>query len=145
MEPKEIGEFRQKWQAEIAELAKEKAKLENKIVGLQTLLKGLDYMEHGAPVMPSKLEPPPLPRDDFHSLRITDAIRAVIGAAVHPPTPPQIRDCLKAYGYDELPPGNPMAAIHGVLRRLQDRREIKAVIIDGKKAYVPLAQSERMR
>ncbi len=143
MEPKEIGELRDKWQAEIADLTKEKAKIENKIVGLQTMIKGLDYMEHGAPAVPAKLEPPPLPCEDFHLLRVTDAIRAVIGEATHPVTPVQVRDRLLAYGYDKLPPGNPMAAIHGVLRRLLNSREIVPMVLGGKKVYRRLIQSER--
>jgi hypothetical protein len=146
MEPKEIAELREKWQAEINGLVKMKATIDNKIMGLQTMIKGLDYMEHGAPTSQAELDPLPLPPElsDLHSMGLTPAVRAILTEAARPLTPVQIRDRLNAYGYDKLPLGNPMAAIHGVLRRLLDMGEVKKVMIDLRKAYRPLTMQERM-
>jgi hypothetical protein len=146
MEQKEIAELREKWQAEISGLVKLKSTIDSKIMGLQTMIKGLDYMEHGAPTSQTTLDPLPLPPElaDLHSMGLTPAVRAILTEAARPLTPMQIRDRLAAYGYDKLPPGNPMAAIHGVLRRLLDMGEAKKVMIDLRKAYRPLTVSERM-
>jgi hypothetical protein len=146
MEAKEIAGLREKWQAEIDGLVKMKATIDGKIMGLQTMIKGLDYMEHGAPTSQTKLDPLPLPPElaDLHSMGLTPAVRAILTEAARALTPVQIRDRLNAYGYDKLPPGNPMAAIHGVLRRLLDMGEVKKVVIDLKAAYRTLTYSERM-
>ncbi len=146
MEPKEIAELREKWQAEINGLVKMKATIDGKIMGLQTMIKGLDYMEHGAPTNQTKLDPLPLPPElaDLHSMGLTPAVRAILTEAARPLRPMQIRDRLSAYAYDKLPPGNPMAAIHGVLRRLLDMGEAKKVVIGSKPAYRTLTMSEKM-
>jgi hypothetical protein len=146
MEQKEIAELREKWQAKINELVKLKSTIDSKIMGLQTMIKGLDYMEHGAPTIQTKLDPLPLPPElaDLHSMGLTPAVRAVLTGAARALTPVQVRDRLMAYGYDKLPPGNPMAAIHGVLRRLLDMGEAKKVMIDLKVAYRILTYVEKM-
>ena len=146
MELKEIPELRAKCQAAIADLSKEKEKIESKIFGLQTMLKGLDYMEHGSDLARGELDSLPLPSAvaGIQSSGLTTAVRTVIFTAGQPLAPTQIRDRLVGYGYVKLPPGNPMAAIHGVLRRLQDMEEIKAVIVDRKKLYRRLTENEKM-
>jgi hypothetical protein len=144
MELKEIAGLRAKWQATISELSKEKEQIENKIIGLQTMIKGLDYMEHGISPARTQLDPLPSKLAEIQSLGLTAAVRTVIFTAGRPLTPTEVRDQLIAYGFDKLPPGNPMAAIHGVLRRLQDTTgEVKAVTVDGKKVYRRLTENEK--
>jgi hypothetical protein len=115
----EPQELRAQWEADLKKLTAEKSIIEAKILGLQTMIKGLDYME-GIKVTNFKLDPLPLPPglENLHSMGLTDAIRAVVTEAMEPLAPKQVRDRLLAYDYKRLPTDNPMAAIHGVLRRL---------------------------
>ena len=137
MEPSETARLRQQWEAEIKALLSQRNEIDKKIMGLQTMIKGLDYMQKGN-LTEWKLEPVPLPPDlkNLHSLGLTDAIRLILSNAMTPLTPRQVRDRLEAFGYEKLPKDNPMAAVHGVLRRLattgnaSDDYEVK-----GKTAY----------
>src|ERR1051325_10200913 len=61
--------------------------------------------------------------------KLVDAIRAVLRkVAGQSLSPTQIRDAIKALGYDFSQHSNPMAAVHGVLKRLKDNDEVKTKI-----------------
>jgi len=67
---------------------------------------------------------------------ITEATLLVIRAANGPATPIQIRDELRKIGYDIDSFSNPMASLHQVLKRLEDKGEIREVKnSEGKKYY----------
>lgn len=123
MEPYEIKALRDQWEAEVQAFLEQRRQIDSKILGLKTMIKGLDYMAAVPPETPQKdwkLEPLPLPAglEKLHSSGPTEAIRLILSDSVESLTARQIRDRLLAYGYDKLPDENPMAAVHGVLRRL---------------------------
>jgi hypothetical protein len=68
---------------------------------------------------------------------ITEATLVVIRGADEPMAPTQVRDELRRIGYDIDSFSNPMASLHQVLKRLEEKGEIWAEKTqDGKKAYV---------
>jgi hypothetical protein len=71
--------------------------------------------------------------------KLVDACRAVLRRrAGHSFSPTEIRDAVKALGYDFSQHGNPMAAVHGVLKRLNEQQEIKTKTRKtGTRYYVP--------
>ena len=67
---------------------------------------------------------------------LTDACRLVLKGAGHPMTPVEVRDRLEAIGFDLSKYANGTAAIHTVLKRLQEARELRFVeLTSGKFAY----------
>ena len=67
---------------------------------------------------------------------LTDACRVVLRGAGHPMTPLEVRDRLEAMGFDLSKYTSSLAAIHTVLKRLQEARELRFVELDsGKFAY----------
>src|SRR5580765_378838 len=67
---------------------------------------------------------------------LTDACRLVLKGAGHPMTPLEVRDRLEAIGFDLSKYSSSVAAIHTVLKRLQEARELRFVELDsGKFAY----------
>jgi len=67
---------------------------------------------------------------------LTDACRVVLKGAGHPMTPLEVRDRLEAMGFDLSKYSSSMAAIHIVLKRLKEARELRFVELDsGKFAY----------
>ena len=145
MEPAEIKTLRDKWEAEIKALIRQRTAIDQKILGLQTMVKGLDYMDKGAPSK-WKLDPVPLPSglENLHSLGPTDAVRMILRDASRPLRPRQVRDRLEAFGYDKLPKDNPMATVHGILKRLVVTGDVKDVVEDKKTAYRLVTPLERM-
>jgi hypothetical protein len=148
MEPAEIKALRDKCEAEIEALLRQRTEIDQKILGLQTMAKGLDYMDKGAPGTPDnwKLDPVPLPSglENLHSLGPTDAVRMILRDAARPLRPRQVRDRLEAFGYDKLPKDNPMAAVHGILKRLVVTGDVKDVVEDKKTAYRLVTPIEHM-
>jgi hypothetical protein len=68
---------------------------------------------------------------------LTDACRTVLKGAGHPMTPLEVRDRLEAIGFDLSKYSSSVAAIHTVLKRLQEARELSFVELDsGKFAYL---------
>jgi hypothetical protein len=68
---------------------------------------------------------------------ITEATLMVIRGASVPMAPTQVRDELRKVGYDIDSFSNPMASLHQVLKRLEEKGEIWAdKTQDGKKAYI---------
>jgi hypothetical protein len=67
---------------------------------------------------------------------LTDACRVVLKGAGHPMTPMEVRDRLEAIGFDLSKYSSSLAAIHTVLKRLQEAGELSFVeLASGKFAY----------
>jgi hypothetical protein len=60
-------------------------------------------------------------------LGLTDAVRLVMRGAGVPMTPLDVRERLRAIGFDLSKYGNDLAAVHTVLRRLNDAGELRWV------------------
>ena len=75
---------------------------------------------------------------------LTGATQLVIGTSKKPLTPPEIRDELKKIGYHIDHFSNPMASLHQVLKRLEDRGSIGLKYYpDGKKRFFGRTRIER--
>ncbi len=71
---------------------------------------------------------------------LTDGCRVVLKGAGHPMTPVEVRDRLEAIGFDLSRYSSSLAAIHTVLKRLKEAKELRLVeLATGKFAY----QSQR--
>jgi len=66
---------------------------------------------------------------------LTDACRLVYRNAGIPLAPTEVRDRLRAIGFDLDVYSNEMAAIHTVLRRLNEAGELRAMATPGKAVY----------
>lgn len=58
-------------------------------------------------------------------LGLTDAIRLVVRGAGVPMTPPEVRDRLRAIGFDVSKYANDLAAVHTILKRLNESGELR--------------------
>lgn len=58
-------------------------------------------------------------------LGLTDAIRLVVRGAGVPMTPPDVRDRLRAIGFDVSKYANDLAAVHTILKRLNESGELR--------------------
>jgi hypothetical protein len=68
---------------------------------------------------------------------LTDGCRMVLMASGRPMTPTDVRDALGACGFDMSKYTNDLAAVHTVLKRLNDAGEARFIALDsGKHAYV---------
>ena len=75
------------------------------------------------------------------SLGLTDACRLVLRGAGVPLTPVDVRDRLKAFGFDLSRYTNDLAAVHTTLKRLNEAEELRFTVRTGgekagEKAYV---------
>lgn len=59
--------------------------------------------------------------------KLTDAIRQVLRSSARALTPKEVRTELNAIGYNLKRHGNPMAAIHSVLKRMVTSKDVKAI------------------
>ena len=66
---------------------------------------------------------------------LTDACRLVYRNAGIPLSPIEVRDRLRAIGFDLSNYSNEMAAIHTVLRRLNASGDLRAMAVPGKQIY----------
>src|SRR5215467_5389812 len=66
---------------------------------------------------------------------LTDACRLVYRNAGIPLSPTEVRDRLRALGFDLSTYSNELAAIHTVLRRLNASGELRAMAVPGKQIY----------
>jgi hypothetical protein len=66
---------------------------------------------------------------------LTDACRTVLRNAGIPMSPTEVRDRLSAIGVDLSKYSNELAAIHTVLRRLNDSGELRFIAAPGKHLY----------
>lgn len=69
-------------------------------------------------------------------LGLTDACRLALRGAGLPLTPLEVRDRLLGIGFDVSIYTNELAAIHTILKRLNDAGEIRFVAKQGKHAYI---------
>jgi hypothetical protein len=60
-------------------------------------------------------------------LGLTDAIRMVIRGGGVPMTPTEVRDRLVAFGFDVSKYANELAAVHTILKRLNDAGEVRFI------------------
>jgi hypothetical protein len=65
---------------------------------------------------------------------LTDACRVVLKGAGYPMTPVEVRDRLEAIGFDLSKYVNSIAAIHTVLKRLHEARELRFVELSSGKS-----------
>lgn len=123
-------------QKELAEIAAEREKLDQRIIRLtktidtlKSLIRGGDNDSDEGAIIAA------LP--DLESLGITDAVREIVWGNSTPMTPPQVKDALLLAGFMKLREySNPLAAVHAVLRRLKENELVGEVPLgDGKKAY----------
>jgi len=145
MESPENNDLRSKWKSHIDALLKQRAEIDRRIMGYQTMIRGLDYVgadeESDWTVVP---EPLPPGMENLHSAGLTDAIRLVLSNATRLLMPREIRDRLLQYEYKRLPESNPMAAVHGVIRRLVEAGEVESGKIDSSRTgYRILSAVER--
>jgi hypothetical protein len=66
---------------------------------------------------------------------LTDACRAILRNAGIPMSPTEVRDRLTAIGFDLSRYSNELAAIHTVLRRLNESGELRFIAAPGKHLY----------
>src|SRR5229473_3559007 len=66
---------------------------------------------------------------------LTDACRTVLRNAAIPMSPTEVRDRLFGIGFDLSKYSNELAAIHTVLRRLNDSGEVRFIAAPGKHLY----------
>ena len=67
---------------------------------------------------------------------LTDAVRLVVRGAGVPVTPVEVRDRLHAIGFDVSKYTNDLAAVHTILKRLNQSGEIRFVGRTGKHQYI---------
>jgi len=67
---------------------------------------------------------------------LTDAVRLVVRGAGAPLTPVEVRDRLQAIGFDVSKYTNDLAAVHTILKRLNESGEIRFVGRSGKHQYI---------
>ena len=60
-------------------------------------------------------------------LGLTDAVRLVVRGAGVPMTPTEVRDRLRAIGFDVSKYVNDLAAVHTILRRLNESGELRVI------------------
>jgi hypothetical protein len=66
---------------------------------------------------------------------LADACRNVLAAAQRFMMPIEIRDILEASNYDLTQHSNPLASIHGILKRFDESGEVTMVLIGNKASY----------
>jgi hypothetical protein len=126
---------------EMGLLIQQRFQLDRKIMALEQTIKGLDSLcksEADEAIQERTLAP--VRECDYareiRELGLTEAIRKILRDHGLPLTTKSIRLRLQMFNYEKLPEINPMAAIHGVLRRLVEADEVKPVENDkGKPAY----------
>jgi len=105
---------------EYEELGRQRAAIDERLMQLTQSIGTLTKLCGFAPTIPWGL---------------TDACRTVLRNAGVPMSPTEIRDRLAAIGFDLSKYSNELAAIHTVLRRLNDSGEIRFVAAPGKHLY----------
>jgi hypothetical protein len=71
------------------------------------------------------------------SVGLTDGVRMALSASGRPMTPTEVRDALAGFGFDVSKYANDLAAIHTVLKRLNQSGELRFIPrAGGKHAYV---------
>jgi hypothetical protein len=106
--------------AEYEELGSERRRIDDRLAQLAQTISTLTRLVGLAPTVPFGL---------------TDGCRLVYRNAGIPLSPTEVRGRLRAIGFDLSGYSNEMAAIHTVLRRLNDAGELRAMATPGKQVY----------
>lgn len=70
-----------------------------------------------------------------NDLGLTAATLLIVRTAQSPLAPTEVRDELKKIGFDLAGYSNPMASLHQILKRLEEKGEIQETDDEGKKRY----------
>jgi hypothetical protein len=118
------NEYRQALQAalrEYEELGLKRREIDRRLAELAQTIGTLSRLLGHTPTVP---------------MGLTDAIRLVMRGAGLPMTPVEVRDRLRAIGFDVAKYTNDLAAVHTILKRLHDARELQFIRRpDGKQQY----------
>jgi len=106
--------------AEYEQLGDERRRLDDRLAQLAQTISTLSRLVGLVPTIPFGL---------------TDACRLVYRNAGIPLSPTEVRDRLRAIGVDLSVYSNEMAAIHTVLRRLNESGELRAMATPGRQVY----------
>src|SRR5262249_21981024 len=106
--------------AEYEQLGEERRRIDDRLAQLTQTITTLSRLVGLEPTIPFGL---------------TDACRLVYRNAGIPLSPTEVRERLRAIGFDLSGYSNEMAAIHTVLRRLNGSGELRAMAVPGKQIY----------
>jgi len=106
--------------AEYEQLGNERRRIDDRLAQLTQTITTLSRLVGLEPTIPFGL---------------TDACRLVYRNAGIPLSPTEVRERLRAIGFDLSGYSNDMAAIHTVLRRLNESGELRAMAVPGKQIY----------
>ena len=106
--------------AEYEQLGEERRRIDDRLAQLTQTITTLSRLVGLEPTVPFGL---------------TDAVRLVYRNAGIPLSPTEVRERLRAIGLDLSNYSNEMAAIHTVLRRLNESGELRAMAVPGKQIY----------
>jgi|SRR5579872_1697084 len=106
--------------AEYEQLGAERRRIDDRLAQLTQTISTLSRLVGLEPTVPFGL---------------TDACRLVYRNAGIPLSPTEVRERLRAIGFDLSHYSNEMAAIHTVLRRLNESGELRAMAVPGKQIY----------
>ena len=121
--PPTKDEYRSALDAAIAEyeqLGEERRRIDDRLAQLTQTITTLSRLVGLEPTIPFGL---------------TDAVRLVYRNAGIPLSPTEVRERLRAIGFDLDNYSNEMAAIHTVLRRLNESGELRSMAVPGKQIY----------
>jgi hypothetical protein len=104
----------------------------NELIGLRATIENELAQQSRAIAALAELLGEPTAND----IGLTGATLLIVRTAKVPIAPTEVRDELKKIGYDMDGFSNPMASLHQILKRLEEKREIEEVTgSDGKKRY----------
>lgn len=120
-------------------LLKERERIDARLIETRDVILSLSKMCEGEPdrvVLPHDVQAASDPRlSKLNIYGLTDAVRIMLQSSIGPTTATEIRDRLLFYKYDLSKYSNQMAAIHGVLVRLLQAKDIILEESDGKTWY----------
>lgn len=105
--------------------------LRQEIVGLEQMLSAVAPFTSGMKVIIGDVAIV----DGIAGLTLAEAIRKILDHHPQARTARGVRDSLFASGYDLSQHNNPLASIHGVLKRMADSGEIDTVEVNGRIRY----------
>jgi hypothetical protein len=115
---------------QLSELIKQREQLDRRIAGLVKAIEGINALAQA-----DEAEPGALGTLIDVSGGLADAIRTILQSSNVPPSAIQIRDQLRAVGFDLDRYPNHLAAIHGIVGRLKEAGKVEAVELDGRTCY----------
>jgi hypothetical protein len=138
---KEKDYWRQVVETTLQQLAELRAARDEKDVELQEMDTEIMQLEQLlTSLAPFTSEPPvevpgSVVVEDIRSMSLADASREILRASGQWRTARGVRDSLKASGYDLSQHNNPLASIHGVLKRMYDSGEVGQLVAKGRTFY----------